>query len=190
MNKIASFFLVSNNPPYPLCAFRTISSFYADTVLLCASCCNCRVRCDLGRGARELLCLGGLRNPHKSNVPVVGVVLSQELSFHFCVSVFLALMAGIRKLRVASWIVKQRMNKKNVRGRFYLFCYLKSLWSVGWFFRGSTSVPVTLINRLTRRVLPRFTVCQAEKAQLEFQVLTVLAHSSGEPASPRSCPPS
>lgn len=94
-------------------------------MLLSALRCNCRVHCDLRHGSLRLLCLGGLRNPHRANLTLVGVVVSHELSFHFYFSIFLALMVGIGKLRLASWVIKRRTNKKNAQGWFYLFCYHK-----------------------------------------------------------------
>lgn len=135
-------------------------------MLLSALCCNCRVHCDLRHGSCELLCLGGLRNPHRANLTLVGVVLSHELSFHFYFSIFLALMVGIGKLRVASWIIEQRTNKRNARGWSCLFCYLKDIWSIWWFFRLNLSAEEwkalpsapTHINRPANCVVPHFTV--------------------------------
>lgn len=131
------FFYLDSSLPYPLCVFSTISSYFTDKMLLSTLCCNCRVHCDLRHGSCKWLCLGGLWNPHRANLTLAGVVLFHELSFHFYFSIFLALMVRIGKLRVASWIIKQRMNKKNFRGWFCLFCYLKNIWPMGWFFRGS-----------------------------------------------------
>lgn len=148
-------------------------------MLLSALCCNCRVHCDLRHGPCKLLCLGGLQNPHRANLTLVGVVLSDELSFHFYFSIFVALMVGIGKLRIASWIIKQRMNKKNIQGWFYLFCYLKNIWSLGWFFRGlnlsakewkTVSSALTHISGFTKCVLPHFIVVWGRKKSLEFHV--------------------
>lgn len=50
------------------------------------------------------------------------------------------------------------------------------------------SSALTHINRPT--VVAPHLLCEAEKAQLEFQVLTVPAHSSPELSSPRGPAPS
>lgn len=146
-------------------------------MLLSALCSNCRVHCDLRHGPCKLLCLGGLQNPHRANLTLVGVVLSDELSFHFYFSIFVALMVGVGKLRAVSWIIKQRMNKKNIQGWFYLFCYLKNIWSMGWFFRGlslsakewkTVSSALTYISGFTKCILPYFIVVWGRKKVLNF----------------------
>lgn len=194
-------FSLVSPPKYPLCVFRNISSYCTVKMLLSALCCNCRVHCDLRHRSWELLCLGGLWNPHRANLTLVGVVLSHELSFHFYFSIFRALMVGIGILRVASWIIKQRTSKKNARGWFCLFCYLKDIWPIWWFFRGLSlsamewkvlSSALTHINRPTNCVVPRFAVVWGRKSPVwisgfdrphAFLTRAVLAEKEGWPPS-------
>lgn len=160
-------------------------------MLLSALCCNCRVHCDLRHGPCKLLCLGGLQNPHRANLTLVGVVLSDELSFHFYFPIFVALMAGIGKLRAVSWIIKQRMNKKNIQGWLYLFCYLKNICQWDDFSGGSVwvqrsgkqcllpwHISVALLNAFCHTLLS----CDAEKKSW-ISCLTIPVYFSHKPES-------
>lgn len=115
--------------------------------------------------------------PTQGQLDLVRVVLSDELSFRFYFSIFVALMVGTGKLRVVSWIIKQRMNKKNIWGWFYLFCYLKNILSMGRFFRGLSlsakewiivSSALTCISGFPKCVLPHFIVVWGRKNVLNF----------------------